>query len=178
MPRSVQPAEFNTFVAGFITEATPLTFPPNASLDEENFQLLSTGLRTRRNGFDYEAGHVIVDSEQPFPSDEELVFNSYKWENVGGDASKTFVIVQVQNRLHFFDASTNPISNSLIGILDYELNPITRMSFASVDGRLVVVTGGKDIDVYTYDDTSFTVLSKRLLIRDLFGVTDIAASES
>jgi len=178
MPRSYEPAEFNSFVAGFVTEATPLTFPPNASLDEENFQLINTGLRTRRNGFDYESGYIIIDSEQPFPTNQEIVFNSYKWENVGGDASRTFVVVQIQNRLHFFDAGANPISTALVGTLDYNLNPITRMSFASVDGKLVVVTGGKDIDVYTYDDTSFTVLSKRLLVRDLFGVTDIATSET
>lgn len=178
MPRSIEPAEFNTFVAGLVTEATPLTFPPNASFDEENFQLINTGLRTRRNGFDYEDGYVVIDSGQDFPTNQEIIFNSYKWENVGGNASKTFVVVQIQNRLHFFDGSQLPISNYLVGTKDYTLNPITRMSFASVDGKLVVVTGGKDIDVYTYDDTSFTVLSKRLLIRDLFGVTDIAASES
>jgi len=178
MPRSLEPAEFNTFVAGLVTEATPLTFPPNASLDEENFELDSTGSRTRRKGFDYESGHVIIDSGQTVSDGNDIVFNQYKWENVGGDGSKTFVVVQIQNKLFFFDGSANPISNALIGSLSYDLNPITRMSFASVDGKLVVVTGGKDIDVYTYDSSGFTVLSKRLLIRDLFGVTDIAASES
>lgn len=175
MPRSYQPVEFNTFVGGLVTEATPLTFPANASLDEENFVLNNTGLRTRRLGFDYEQDFVIVDSGQILLDGQELVFNSYKWDNVGGNPSRTFIVVQIQNRIHFFDGTVQPISNSLIGSLDYNLNPPSNMSFASVDGRLVVVTGGKSVDVYSYEDSGFTVLSKRLLIRDLFGVTDIAA---
>jgi len=142
-------------------------------MDEENFILNSTGLRTRRNGFDYEQNYVIVDSGQTLPVGTDVVFNSYKWDNVGGDSSQTFIVVQIQNRIHFFDGTAQPISASLIGYKDY--NTTSNMSFASVDGRLVVVTGGKDIDVYTYDNGGFSVLSKRLLIRDLFGVTDIAA---
>lgn len=176
MPRIHQPVEFNTFVAGLITEASPLTFPQNASLDEENFVLLPYGSRTRRNGMDYEDGFVVVDSGQSMPSDNNPIISIFKWNNVGGNSTKTFIVVQIGNRIHFFDASVQPLSNGLVGYWDYDNSvPIIRFSFASVDGKLVVVTGRQTVDVFSYtDDTSFTVLSKSLLVRDLFGVTDIA----
>ena len=47
MPRQTVPAEVNTFVKGLITEASPLTFPDNASLDELNFILNKDGSRRR-----------------------------------------------------------------------------------------------------------------------------------
>jgi len=45
---------FNTFVAGLITEAGPLTFPENSSKDELNCVLSRKGNRRRRLGVDYE----------------------------------------------------------------------------------------------------------------------------
>lgn len=178
MPRTNLPVEFNTFVAGLITEASPLTFPQNASLDEENFVLRPYGSRVRRNGIDYESGYQIIDSTQTMPSDSNPIISIFKWDNVGGDSTKTFIVVQIGKRIHFFDASIQPLSSGLVGYWDYDNSvPIIRFSFASVDGKLVVVTGRQTVDVFTYtDETSFTILSKSLLVRDLFGVTDIAGS--
>jgi hypothetical protein len=48
-----------TFVRGLITEATPLTFPENASVDESNCSLERTGLRARRKGIEFEAGFSL-----------------------------------------------------------------------------------------------------------------------
>lgn len=176
MPRNYQPVEFNTFVAGLITEASPLTFPQNASLDEENFVLRPYGSRARRNGIDYEDNFVIIDSLQTMPSDNNPIISIFKWDNVGGNSTKTFIVIQIGNRIHFFDSGIQPLSNGLIGYWDYDnSSPIIRFSFASVDGKLVVVTGRQTVDVFTYEsDSNFTILSKPLLIRDLFGVTDIA----
>jgi hypothetical protein len=44
--------QYNTFVKGLVTEAGPLTYPENASLDEENFVLNRDGSRQRRLGMD------------------------------------------------------------------------------------------------------------------------------
>ena len=62
MPQSNQTGEFNTFVGGLVTEASPLTFPENASIDEANFELDRNGSRSRRLGMDYEEGLT------PFPN--------------------------------------------------------------------------------------------------------------
>lgn len=178
MPRSTQPVEFNNFVGGLITEASPLTFPPNASLDEENFVLDKDGSRDRRRGMDLEAGYQIVDTGQVVQPGADLVYGSYKWSNVGGDPSKTLIVVQVQNKVMFFDADHQPVSGALVASWTYpDDSPVVKFSFASVDGKLVVVTGRKDIDVFSFGlNNDFTVLSKRLLIRDLFGVTDMTVS--
>lgn len=178
MPRSYQPVEFNSFIAGLVSEASPLNFPPNASLDEENFALNRNGSRTRRLGFDLEDNYISIDSGQTLPINQDPVMSSYLWKNVGGDSRRTFVVIQIENRIHFFDSSITPISSGLVGTWDYDNSQqIVRFSYAAVDGKLIVATGRKDIDVFTYDsDTNFSILSKRLLVRDLFGVTDIAAS--
>ena len=53
MAKAINAAEFSTFVAGLITDASPLTFPNNASLDEVNFELNRDGSRNRRLGMDF-----------------------------------------------------------------------------------------------------------------------------
>lgn len=175
MPRNVAPLEQNTFVAGLVTEASPLTFPPNASLDEENFDLSRTGKRSRRLGFDLEEGHVQVNTTAVVPTNQNLMISSFKWQNVGGVASRTFIVVQIGKQLSFFDSSITPLSSGLVGQWDYDnADAIRKFSYASVDGMLVVVTGRKEVDTYEYDGSNLTKLSKRLKIRDLFGVTDVA----
>src|SRR3546814_123621 len=175
MPRNVAPIEQNTFVAGLITEASPLTFPQNASLDEENFILSRKGSRARRLGMDLEDGYVIVDSGITIPTDNELHITSFKWQNVGGDASKTIIVVQIEYKLHFFDGASTPLSAGLISTWEYDSTELVRkFSYAAVDGMLVVVTGRKDVDTFIYDNGQINKLSKRLKIRDLFGVTDVA----
>lgn len=176
MPRNTAPIEQNTFVGGLITDASPLTFPPNASLDEENFTLNKNGSRARRLGFDLEDGHVEIVTSATVPASGGLSLSSFKWQNVGGIPGKTFIVVQVGKQLSFFDSSVTPLSSGLLAQYDYDdTDAIRRFSFASVDGILVVVTGRKEIDTYQYDGANLIKLSKRLKIRDFFGVTDIAA---
>lgn len=175
MPRNVAPIEQNTFVAGLVTEASPLTFPQNASLDEENFVLSKKGSRARRLGMDLEDDYVSVDSGVAVTPGIQPTVTSFKWQNVGGDAAKTFVVVQIEYKLHFFDASSQPLSAGLVGTWEYDTTqPIRKFSYASVDGMLVVATGRKEVDTFTYDNGQINKLSKRLKIRDLFGVTDVA----
>lgn len=176
MPRNTAPIEQNTFVAGLVTEASPLTFPPNASLDEENFNLNRNGSRSRRLGFDLEDGFVQVETTATVPLDNNLMVSSFKWQNVGGNANQTFIVVQIGKQLSFFDSSITPLSAGLIAQWDYdEADAVRKFSYASVDGMLVVVTGRKEIDTFQYENGKFTKLSKRLKIRDLFGVTDVAS---
>lgn len=175
MPRNVAPIEQNTFVAGLITEASPLTFPQNASLDEENFVLSKKGSRARRLGMDLEDNYVSVDSGVTATAGDEVIVTSFKWQNVGGNAAQTIIVVQVDYKLFFFDASSQPLSAGLLGTWTYDASQVNRkISYASVDGMLVVVTGGKDIDTYTFDGGQINKISRRLKIRDLFGVTDVA----
>lgn len=176
MSKTYSPVELNTFIAGLITEASPLTFPPNASLDEENFILNKDGSRTRRNGIDLESGYVAINSGQTMPVDKNLKVSSFKWKNVGGDPQRTFIVVQIGNKLQFFDNAVQPLSTGFLSDYTYDNSEeIIRFSYANVDGTLVVVTGRKDINIFSYDGSNINLLNKRIKIRDQFGVTDIAS---
>jgi len=172
MPRQYQPVEYNTFVGGLVTEASPLTFPQNASLDEENFVLNKDGSRSRRLGIDYEDGYVLIDTDQE-PIDGSLVVSAFKWNNAGGLSTNTVICVQVGLSVDFFRGNALSVSPTKISTYTFpSTQDINRFSYAAVDGKLVVTTGSKDVYIFVYDVTNNTISAqtKRLLVRDLFGL--------
>lgn len=176
MPRSTLAVELNTFVAGLITEATPLTFPANASLDEDNFVLNRKGSRQRRLGMNYEQGFSIVDSGVTLPLTGGVPITYHRWRNAGGQASKDLLAVQVSNKLQFFNLNLLPVSPNLIYTHTFDVALSNNsFSYAVVDGLLVVATGGKEIVIFEYTGGTLVVSTKRLLIRDQFGVQDIVS---
>lgn len=179
MPRQTSVVEINNFVAGLITEASPLTFPNNASLDEQNFVLRRDGSRRRRLGIDYEDGHSIISTGVAPGAGQVVAFETYQWANAGGDAAKTLVVVQVGNEIRVFDTVNGAISSHLIYTHTVlESNAGTRYSFATVDGDLVVASGSPNILLLKYRNGVITPSTNRLLIRDLFGVADIISGEN
>lgn len=177
MPKSKAYVEQNTFVAGLITEASPLTFPANASLDEQNFILKRDGSRSRRLGMDMEPGAVLIESTVSPPADGNLAFSSFKWNNAGGIPTKSISVVQIGNEINFFDNSYNPLSSGYIFSYAYSTTLISqRFSYAVVDGLLIVATGQKEVDIYRLDTSTNTIIksSKLIQVRDLFGVADVA----
>jgi hypothetical protein len=174
MTRQINPVEVSTFVAGLITEASPLTFPANASLDEDNFILNRDGSRERRLGMDLEDNAVIVTTDIVLPSDGAVATSSIRWSNAGGNPDKDLIAMQVGNELKFFDADFDPISSGLIYTKVFVGVSMNRQfSYAVVDGTLVVVTGLKEVTVLKYSSGTITSTDSILYIRDQFGVTDI-----
>lgn len=177
MTRQINALEVNTFVGGLITEASPLTFPANASLDEDNFVLNRDGSRNRRPGMDFEPNHVSVATSVVIPPDGNIATTSVRWNNAGGNPEKSLIVVQVGNNLKVFDASFTPISGQQIFDTTFgDVGPNTPFSYAIVDGTLVVVTGRKAISVLKYVGGVVSLSDSILYIRDLFGVTDIVDS--
>ena len=174
MARKNQLAEFNTFVGGLVTEASPLTFPPNASLNESNFELLRNGSRKRRLGMDLEDDWQAV-TLTSYAGTVDPDINTYKWSNAGGDPNKTILVVQFANRLRFFDMSVSPLSSGLIysTTITGRAGKAGNYSFSSVDGYLVAATGEDRVRVYQIDSSNnITSSLKNLRIRDLFGIDD------
>lgn len=177
MPKTKVIVEQNTFVGGLITEASPLAFPNNASLDEANFILNRDGSRSRRQGMDIESGAVIIQSAASIPVDGNLALSSFKWTNAGGIPTKSISVVQVGNEINFFDNSFIPLSSGYIFSYAYPPELVNkRFSYAVVDGLLIVVTGQKEVDIYRFDTSTNVIIksSKTLQVRDLFGVADVA----
>lgn len=173
MSRSTSAVELNSFVKGLITEATPLTFPANASLDEDNFVLDRKGSRRRRLGMDYEPNHAVITTTVAPVTSSDTAIKTFRWKNAGGDPTKDFLVVQVGDEVKVFDQTRFPISNN--PLYTYKFNKIgaKRFSYAVIDGTLVVATGDYDIRVFEYKDGVFSNRTVRLKIRDLFGVEDV-----
>lgn len=173
MPRQTMPAEVSTFVKGLITEASPLTFPENASLDELNFVLNKDGSRQRRLGMEFKAGSV--DLTLPVTTISGLKINTFKWENVGGDPVKTATVLQCGKSIYIIDSSDPGGAfeqTFVVGSSD-----TVDISMTSVDGVLVCVSGDKQITAIDYRDGVYTKSVQTLRIRDLFGVEDITSGK-
>lgn len=177
MGRSVTAAELNTFVGGLITEASPLTFPANATLDEANFVLQKDGSRKRRLGIDAIEDYTIVGTTSTLPPGNDIVFNSFKWSNAGGNPEKTLIVVQIANTIRIFDSDVRPISDGLIFGYSFFIEQNVKFGFAVVDGLLVIACGLPAVVVMEYSNGTVSVRNGKLKIRDQFGVEDIIDGE-
>lgn len=171
MARQQAAAEINAFVKGLITEASPLTFPDNASIDEVNLIPQRDGSRKRRRGMDFEDNYAEIDSNQEISSN--VTFSSFSWKGPGGYNQVEFCVIQFGNRLSFFKSSQLPLSRNQFYNYDLSSSDSAQVSMDSVDGVLVVADGSGNIVTFDYDGSSIIPSSGRLLIRDLFGVEDI-----
>ena len=171
MARQTAAIEVNTFVRGIITEASPLTFPENASIDEQNMVLNKDGSRERRLGMDYENGFTTFSAN--VSAAENPVFNSFVWKQPGGFTESEFSVVQSGRRLTFIDNTATVLSAAVKATYDIGNNVTSKISLAAVDGILVAATGSGDIYAFDYDGTNISQTTSRLKIRDMFGVEDI-----
>lgn len=183
MPQARQTGEFNTFVGGLITEASPLTFPENASLDEKNFVLDRNGSRRRRLGMDRESGLTPYNVSYLLPPVGDITVNVFEWRDVAGINGKSFLVCQVHDQMYIVDRADESLQSSsyvkerytlLATFFDYP-----RATFAAIDGKLVVAYGNSTVRVFTYTEStdSFSTEEQSIKIRDLFGVEDIFDSK-
>lgn len=170
MARSRVAVRVNQFAGGFNTESNLLNFPAGASLDEENCDLLNNGSRKRRNGFDTDFG-TSVNSNLIYPGGQRLGKNQYIWKSAGGIPKAQFMVVQIGNYigLHTLDSSIISANRKFSYTIPGGSKNLT-YGITSIDGVLVIVTGGPSVYTIEYDGTTFAVKTYRLLVRDLFGV--------
>jgi hypothetical protein len=175
MPRVASEKQYNSFVKGLITEASPLTFPENAFLDGDNIVLKRDGSFARRLGIDYEDGYTLTNIGFGGDSLLETKRSFHKWNLADGVAS--LGVVRVMNLLYFLDmASVSPSSSLKNGGL-----PLT-FSFGNhpietvvINGEMVIVSPALASPIVlsyssTTDVVSFSVIS--LKVRDFWGVED------
>ncbi len=180
MSRSLATGEFNTFVKGIITEANPLTYPENASLDEQNFVLSRDGSRQRRLGMDYEIGHSFTPNTT-LPSSSFLVSDDYvgfyRWDNVGGDPSVSLGLVITGKTIFFIDMyGSSPSASLKNGGAGVALN--TRADwptqFTTFGGTLLCTRASKTLQSFSYDSATDTITTDLVVpvVRDLWGVDE------
>ena len=164
--------EFNTFVKGLVTEAGPLTYPDNASLDEANYVLNRDGSRQRRFGMGFEDDYVL----HPLDSLTTGAVTSHRWENPDNIGDFEILVVQDGNKLKFFNANSDVITADSIS-QDLTLSQIDAtkvLSMASIDGKLFIAGGGALVYALSYNRDFETIAIKNYVLhmRDLWGVDD------
>ena len=169
---------FRSFVKGLITEASPLTFPENASIDEQNFVLNRDGSRSRRLGLDYEGTYAKTSTGLTADDIKEGKQSFHRWDTPSGTSSVAIGVIRIKNKLWFVDLLTDSPSANLLN----SGNSITitglsnnNIETSTLNNQLIIV--GKDLDkpvVLSYDATSDTVSQRTidLKVRDIWGLAD------
>ena len=103
MPKQAQTAEITNFVGGLITEASPLSFPTNASKDEDNFVLNRNGTRDRRLGMDYEDNFLLVSTGFSTTNLATFGINTFRWDSVSEETTTDFLVVQFGPQIHIYN---------------------------------------------------------------------------
>ena len=163
--------EYTTFVKGLVTEAGPLTFPENASLDEENCVLNREGSRQRRLGMDFEEGYSL---RSAIITDTTAV-TVMRWENAANSPDFQFAVVQVGNTLQVYNANAVAISNTLVATLTIAgFDGSAQCVGANGSGYLFITTGKTNPIYLQYNPATNAVTQGTipLRIRDTFGVDD------
>jgi hypothetical protein len=182
MPQTVAQSVENNFTKGLITESTGLNFPENAATSTDNCTYTLIGDVTRRQGIDVEfnATYVPINSRNK-------AYNSYKWNNAGGDGNTQVVVVQTGTDLQFFRSSTSTPSTGIarqilttLSILPYAtgVTPdpgISECQFADGNGYLFVYHPNCDPFFCTYSNGGITLNRITVNIRDFSGTNESVA---
>lgn len=166
MPRQLQQLNFNSFAGGIVTEASPLTFPDGASIDESNFELNKQGYRKRRLGLTSISAETELDNSEINPSD----ITTFLWEN-NGTTGRELVVVAVKDQILIYDV-TDDIAGDLL-VYSTTVDGDSPLSLTSKAGQLIVAGGAEEITIISsIGDNIFSERTERLYIRDRVGVPD------
>lgn len=169
---------YRSFNKGIITEASPLTFPENASIDEDNFVLNRNGSRARRLGLEYETGYSLTDtglSSSVIASTKQSI---HIWPTPGGDTSRNIGVVRVYNKLYFINLlASSPSANLLNGGAAITISALanSELETAVINNSLVLVSKDLPLPILlTYNSTTDTVTQTQVSIsvRDIWGIDD------
>ena len=184
MSRAETTKLYRTFVKGLITEASPLTYPEDATIAESNTTLYRTGNRSRRLGIGLESN----DRATITTTSTTDAINEYRWDAVANNANLTFVVMQVGLSLFFFNANNEPLATGQKNF-SVDLTPYIVAGAVNPGAQIVSLTSGRGI-LYacgevcepieiTYNETTETMSSRRIYvqIRDFKGLEDGLAND-
>ena len=166
MPQQVTQKPTVLFNKGLITEAGELTFPEGASVDELNCDLQRDGSRKRRLGLKYETNYELGPDHLA-----ESTTSINLWENAGGVAGLTFIVVQLGATLYFYYESEGSISSNKKSF-SVDLTTFARptgfgastrpIQTAVIEGILVVASSEINTFKIEYDDGTDSVTATQI----------------
>ena len=180
MSRSQGNKLYANFSRGMITEASYLAFPENATLDERNCDIQENGVRVRRYGYDNNGTWDNLTLSTFSQGDR---FHTFMWNAVGEDPTLDFLVVQVENTLHFWNitgSSTGSKKGFTVDLETYVVNAATTelaeiyCQFSSGRGELFVAHRNLKPLRIAYDagGDSISVSEVPIKIRDFVGLDD------
>lgn len=142
MARTSAAKTYSTFVAGLMTEATPLNYPANTVLDTLNCVFEREGNIKRRLGVDYEASATLTSKTIAEATWQTKGVGVSKWTNVAGDGNLNYLVIQVDTLLYYVDMSGSSLSS---GLKSFTTNLASFAAPAATDigSDLVSVDSGK-----------------------------------
>jgi len=170
--------QYNTFVKGLITEASPLTFPENASIDEDNFVLERNGSRSRRLGVDYEPLYGFKDTGYSAAVLATAKISFHKWTSPSGSTDVSIGVIRVQDRLWFINllAETPSISylnsGNYITVSGLGTNEIDT---TVINNNFIITSKGLALPIMLVYNSTLNVITQSsitLKVRDYWGVDD------
>jgi hypothetical protein len=179
MVKPVAKAEINSFVKGLISESSPLNFPADASRDEENFELNRDGSRNRRLGVDFEPSYQLRSTGYTSLTMPVVAVAYYRWLGAGNNPDAEFLVIQIGSHIDIYQAEGDSISAStFIGSVTLTgLQIGTKLSFASIDGKLVAAGGTELVHVIEWNGSTLSYTTGSLKVRDLWGLPGYDGNE-
>lgn len=178
MPKQGQRADFNNFIQGLVSEASPLNFPPNACVEEENWVFNRDGTLRRRFGMDFEEDYAYRSLGVGPTLLPTNAISSFRWLAPGGDVESEYIVIQVGGILYIYDSAITPLSSDgFIGTVNIFGSLFAqKFSFASVNGRLIVAYGGSNFIIVTRAVVGTLVLFNfefdSIKVRDVWGIEE------
>lgn len=147
MARQQANVEYNQFQSGLITEGNLLNLPVDSFREGENFILSKSNSWERRKGLGLEDSGVMTPSYALL--DSETTVNSVHTWYTHYSGIPEILVVQLGDKLHFFDTSIEPLSDGKLTInnQDYTTTNGTTediISGTSVEGIFLFATANSD----------------------------------
>ena len=183
MPKKDALKVYNTFVAGLVTESTPLTFPENAVKDAINCIFDKKGDIRRRLGINYESSSSLTNKNVTESEWQTKAVGCFEWSEVAGDGNRHFLVVQANATLYYFDIGSQPVSGNIKSFTT-NLASFAAPGATDVGSEQVSVSSGKGFlfvaskklkpfyVTYSPSGDSITNTEIGIQIRDFDGVED------
>ena len=180
MPRQAGSSFQNSFIGGFVTQATALDFPENAAFDQDNVVFSEIGIAQRRPGLEFENNATFLTADRT-----QKAQTTFLWKNVAGDGNTNLVVQQNGDTLYFYKTGqalslSAGLSANSVGLTSFIAAGATsdninqnECQYSSGLGYLFVVHPYCDPFYIKYNsDGTFTSSIINFTIRDVFGLVE------
>lgn len=184
MARNSASKIYRNFTGGLITEASELTYPENASVDEDNCIITRKGNRRRRLGCDFLIDNVTSTFSIDRGEAETASFSTHTWRGVNEQSGLDFLVQQFNTRLYFYDVSQGDFSPQLLPFnvelffnrLPSAPQTVSQLRISMASGRGALFVCGEYLEPfiveYDPDTRNITTRNISILVRDFEGVED------